>query len=548
MVKRSNVQNLFQYLYKNNYIDKIPKYYDYGQFDDISLLDLMSNMGIKFHIVKSKGINNNLVIRNNIIYLLNDKDKYEKEDLFISIDHVDKIKLKEFYNNDYCHYLKKVLYQSKVHIISLGVLRVIFAGIVAFGILMIRNIFDLAFFIKSQDGFEFYAIILFILLICLFFLEMACKKIEKIACNNLNYRKVYLNVREENKLNNFQKKLVINFFDSISFLFSTITLLIILCYIDATIAQLYLVLVATLTLYLYIGYEYRKILKFSLRILDSIIILTVFSIDFFFLSYKVINDTLSINLFLMYTLFSILIFFPYIKYLSFNNYLPNIIYKLKFNDKDKNEIMINKIISSDVLIHCLSFEYEGLKYNDINITIKQGEAVEFYGNVEKIMLSKILMKKYELYKGKIYIGNIDLKNYSKYEIASIIDYVTFLDYKNLNLLNGKDVNCYYYDEIKQLGLNGILTFDRKSEDLIVLSDDKLLNSQKVKLSILYSIIKNKRIVILDQTLNYLDDKEITIILALFCKKGISVIIFENRLIGNKYIYKYYNMNKNRRSI
>lgn len=169
MVKRSNVQNLFQYLYKNNYIDKIPKYYDYGQFDDISLLDLMSNMGIKFHIVKSKGINNNLVIRNNIIYLLNDKDKYEKEDLFISIDHVDKIKLKEFYNNDYCHYLKKVLYQSKVHIISLGVLRVIFAGIVAFGILMIRNIFDLAFFIKSQDGFEFYAIILFILLICLFF-------------------------------------------------------------------------------------------------------------------------------------------------------------------------------------------------------------------------------------------------------------------------------------------------------------------------------------------------------------------------------------------
>lgn len=63
--------------------------------------------------------------------------------------------------------------------------------------------------------------------------------------------------------------------------------------------------------------------------------------------------------------------------------------------------------------------------------------------------------------------------------------------KNLNLLNGKDVNCYYYDEIKQLGLNGILTFDRKSEDLIVLSDDKLLNSQKVKLSILYSIIKNK---------------------------------------------------------
>ena len=210
--------------------------------------------------------------------------------------------------------------------------------------------------------------------------------------------------------------------------------------------------------------------------------------------------------------------------------------------------MINKIISSDVLIHCLSFEYEGLKYNDINITIKQGEAVEFYGNVEKIMLYKILMKKYELYKGKIYIGNIDLKNYSKYEIASIIDYVTFLDYKNLNLLNGKDVNCYYYDEIKQLGLNGILTFDRKSEDLIVLSDDKLLNSQKVKLSILYSIIKNKRIVILDQTLNYLDDKEITIILALFCKKGISVIIFENRLIGNKYIYKYYNMNKNRRSI
>ena len=34
MVKRSNVQNLFQYLYKNNYIDKIPKYYDYGQFDE----------------------------------------------------------------------------------------------------------------------------------------------------------------------------------------------------------------------------------------------------------------------------------------------------------------------------------------------------------------------------------------------------------------------------------------------------------------------------------------------------------------------------------
>lgn len=40
--------------------------------------------------------------------------------------------------------------------------------------------------------------------------------------------------------------------------------------------------------------------------------------------------------------------------------------------------------------------YEGLKYNDINITIKQGEAVEFYGNVEKIMLYKILMKKYEI--------------------------------------------------------------------------------------------------------------------------------------------------------
>tara|TARA_X000000368_G_C23056760_1_gene724276 strand:+ start:359 stop:2101 length:1743 start_codon:yes stop_codon:yes gene_type:complete len=252
---------------------------------------------------------------------------------------------------------------------------------------------------------------------------------------------------------------------------------------------------------------------------------------------------------------------------------------LKINSIITNDSQINKKINGKIEFKNVCFTYSETKIvanDDICFSIDKGESIAIMGDVGsgKTTLLELICRVYDPTKGEILFDDKNIKNINITELRNSIGYVpqsTFLFSDTIE----KNIKFGNFDaskkEVKNAAKNACLlkdinSFKDKFNTLLGERGVNLSGGQKQRLAIARAIIKNPKILILDDSLSAVDteteeeilsninriSKDITIILATHrissAKKCDKILVLNNgkvvefgshkELIKNKkYYYK-----------
>ena len=214
---------------------------------------------------------------------------------------------------------------------------------------------------------------------------------------------------------------------------------------------------------------------------------------------------------------------------------------------EKNEI-INKNNDTYKIDGTVEFKNVKLKYeetniqalNNINFKINSGQSLGIIGSVGsgKSTILELIVRNYDVDSGSIYIDNKNIKDHNINLVRNEIGYVpqsTFLFsdtiYNNINFGNIKsDVN-EVYDKSKIACIDDdINSFPNKYSSILGERGINLSGGQKQRLAIARALLKNPKILILDDSLSALDtETEHLLINNLNKLENITKIIVSHRI-------------------
>ena len=214
---------------------------------------------------------------------------------------------------------------------------------------------------------------------------------------------------------------------------------------------------------------------------------------------------------------------------------------------EKNEI-INKNNDSYIIDGTVEFKNVKLKYketniqalNNINFKIKSGQSLGIIGSVGsgKSTILELIVRNYDVDSGSIYIDNKNIKDHNINVVRNEIGYVpqsTFLFsdtiYNNINFGNIKSDTNEVYNKSKIACIdNDINSFPKKYSSILGERGINLSGGQKQRLAIARALLKNPKILILDDSLSALDtETEHLLINNLNKLENITKIIVSHRI-------------------
>ena len=214
---------------------------------------------------------------------------------------------------------------------------------------------------------------------------------------------------------------------------------------------------------------------------------------------------------------------------------------------EKNEI-INKNNDSYTIDGTVEFKNVKLKYketniqalNNINFKINSGQSLGIIGSVGsgKSTILELIVRNYDVDSGSIYIDNKNIKDHNINVVRNEIGYVpqsTFLFsdtiYNNINFGNIKsDVNEVYNKSKIACIDNDINSFPNKYSSILGERGINLSGGQKQRMAIARALLKNPKILILDDSLSALDtETEHLLIKNLSRLENITKIIVSHRI-------------------
>jgi len=185
--------------------------------------------------------------------------------------------------------------------------------------------------------------------------------------------------------------------------------------------------------------------------------------------------------------------------------------------EEKNAIKIDKF-KSNITFKNVSFQYEDNSDNNIldnvSVKIKKGETVAIVGEsgAGKSTFSELIPRLYDVTKGELLLDNINIKKYALKDLRNLISVVTqntilFNDTikYNISYSNNKVSDNEVFQAIKSANLDNLINHLPNGINTIIGENGvKLSGGEKQRLSIARAIIKNPKVLILDEATASLD--------------------------------------------
>lgn len=193
-------------------------------------------------------------------------------------------------------------------------------------------------------------------------------------------------------------------------------------------------------------------------------------------------------------------------------------------DTDKEDISEKKLeVNGNVEIRNLSFTFNNKYYplNNVNLSIKNKNRVLILGEsgIGKSTLLKLIYKYYNINRGQIFIAGYDINDYTLADIRNNITYISqnemlYTDSIRNNIILGRNITekeflnvckITYVDEIIK---DNILGYDYVIEE----NGSNLSGGQRQRIILARGLLKNSKIIMIDEGLSQIDVKLERIIL------------------------------------
>lgn len=215
-----------------------------------------------------------------------------------------------------------------------------------------------------------------------------------------------------------------------------------------------------------------------------------------------------------------------------------------YKENDILETDNNFSFKEKINVKNLNYSYNGVNniFNNVNFNIIKGEFVFIEGKsgIGKSTIFKLLTKQLSINHKKIYIDNIDINNISRNDIVNNICYVSqneyiFTDSILNNIKMYKDVSLNELNKVLKItGVDKIL--NRRKIDLnFILNENgqNISGGERQRILLARSLLGNKKILILDETMNEIDIKsEREIIKKIKTEYNITFILISHRNINS----------------
>lgn len=205
------------------------------------------------------------------------------------------------------------------------------------------------------------------------------------------------------------------------------------------------------------------------------------------------------------------------------NLIPNIIYYKgiitrvnEFYDLKEDNLEGEEFHNGLIEFKNVSFSYNKLKniIEDLNFKINVGEKVIIKGTSGKgkSTICKLINKEYDNYIGAIYIGNKNIKNISTRQLRENLSYSCqtekiFTGTIRENILMGKQVDDNEFNEIIKICELDRIVKNRpfKYDTFLYGGGEELSGGERQLIILARTLIRNKKIIILDETLSEVND-------------------------------------------
>lgn len=215
----------------------------------------------------------------------------------------------------------------------------------------------------------------------------------------------------------------------------------------------------------------------------------------------------------------------------------------EIEEKEKNKITSDVIFEGNIEVKNLSFNYPMRRevLQNMNLKIKPGEKVAFVGESGsgKSTLAKLLVSFYELTKGEILFNNYNIKdinkNYLREKITLIPQTPFFFSgtiYDNLTFGIERDVELSEIIEIcKKMEMHDFISsLPLRYNSFLEENASNLSGGQKQRLALVRGLLRNSKVIILDESTSSIDQfTEKKIIDEILKYEELTVIIIAHRL-------------------
>ena len=212
--------------------------------------------------------------------------------------------------------------------------------------------------------------------------------------------------------------------------------------------------------------------------------------------------------------------------------------------KQLNRPKVSKALPKDasISIKNVSFGYKNEEVlHDINLEIKAGSQIAFVGpsGAGKSTIAKLIAALWDPNKGDIYIGGVNIKDLTLEDYNKEVSYVSQNNYlfnvsimENIRMGNLNASDDEVIEICKKCGVhNFIMNLEQGYDTVVGDSGSHLSGGERQRISIARAMMKNSKIVILDEATAYTDPENESIIQKSLAElvKGKTVIVIAHRL-------------------
>ena len=206
--------------------------------------------------------------------------------------------------------------------------------------------------------------------------------------------------------------------------------------------------------------------------------------------------------------------------------------------KQLNRPKVSKALPKDssISIKDVSFGYKNEEVlHDINLEIKAGSQVAFVGpsGAGKSTIAKLIASLWDPNKGDIYIGGVNIKDLTLEDYNREVSYVSQNNYlfnvsimENIRMGNLNASDEEVIDICKKCGVHDfIMNLEQGYDTVVGDSGSHLSGGERQRISIARAMMKNSKIVILDEATAYTDPENESII-----QKSLAELVKDKTLI------------------
>lgn len=213
---------------------------------------------------------------------------------------------------------------------------------------------------------------------------------------------------------------------------------------------------------------------------------------------------------------------------------------LKIEPEIKNNQPNSSVIQGEITFNNVSFTYEDTNIqalDKVSFTIKEGETLAILGKIGsgKSSIISLISRLYDIHEGEILIDGVPIKNLNLFDLRSSTavvpqDAFLFSDTikNNIKFGNEEATDEEVISVAKKASVHdNIINFNNQYETILGERGITLSGGQKQRVSIARALIKNPKILLLDDCLSAVDtETEETILNNLldFCKDKTTIIV------------------------